>query len=154
MKVFVISLRNLIIGAVCGLVVIIGALVLMVKDPVHVSSSFIPETKSVPTAAPNPFDSPKPSLSLDVQQDGTTAHVKLITQNFQFEEQGSNNTTSVTHGLGHAHLYIDGTLIKQVYSPEFILKKLPEGEHELKVELVYPNHLSYQVSQTKVFTVK
>ncbi|MGD8189270.1 hypothetical protein ACQCN2_04635 [Brevibacillus ginsengisoli] len=153
MKVFVISLRNLIIGAVVGLFIIIGAIILVVKDPINVSSSFKPESSSIPTASPNPFESPKPSLSLDVQQDGSTAHVKLITQNFKFEQQGSSDSTNVTHGMGHAHLYIDGTLIKQVYSPEFILKKLPEGEHELKVELVYPNHMSYQVSQTRILSV-
>lgn len=153
MKVFVISLRNLIIGGVVGVLVIVGALILLIKDPVHVSNSFQPESGSIPTAAPEPFDSPKPSLSLDIKQEGTSATVKLSTQNFQFEQQGSNESATNTHGLGHVHLYLDGTLIGKVYEPEFVLRKLPEGEHELKVELVYPNHLPYHVSQTKIINV-
>ncbi len=154
MKVFVISLRNLIIGAVVFLVVLIGVPLFLWKGSAGGSSSLKENQQAVMTAGVNPFESPRPSLALDVTVDGTTADVKLLTQNFQFEPKGSKDSEKITHGVGHAHLYLDGTMIGKVYENEFLLKKLPKGEHELRVELVYGNHLPYQVEAVKILNVK
>jgi hypothetical protein len=152
----IISLRSLIIGAVIFFFVLIAGIVLLIQDPLDVSSSYLPERDSVPAASGgenHAFSSEKPSLAMDVKLEGTSAEVTLLTQNFKFvttDESGKQ-----VHGQGHAHLYLDGKLIYKVYDPKFIVKKLPKGEHELRVELVYNNHLPYnKVEAVKMLQVK
>lgn len=154
MKVFVISLRNLILAGVIALVVILGAVVLLVQDPADVSSTYKDNLNAISTSGADPFDSPKPQLHVEATVEGTSANVKLTTQNFQFEPKGTKATENLTHGLGHAHLYLDGALIGKVYESDFVLKKLPKGEHELRIELVYSNHLPYKVEAVKMLQVK
>ena len=155
MKVFIISMRNLILGGIVFLIVLVAGIVLLVKDPLHVSDSYRPGTESVPASAMvAPEDAAKPTLDLDVKVDGTTAEVSLLTQNFQFVDESESMNGTPVYGQGHAHLYLNGEAIDMVYQPEFLLKKLPKGEHELRVELNYNNHLPYKVEAVKYFTVE
>jgi len=152
MKVLIINLRQLIVGLVIFLVLLIAGIVLLVADPFTSSSSYQSEPESVPASAVYPsdaFSGNKPMLTLDVNVEGNTADVKMMTQNFQF-----TNSEEPAHGEGHAHLFLNGQLIGKVYESEFLLKKLPKGEHELKVELTYSNHLPYKVGAVKMIEVK
>jgi hypothetical protein len=156
MKVFIVSLRNLILGGIVFLIVLVAGIVLLVKDPLHVSDSYRTEEPSVPAsalpAAP-PAGAAKPTLNLDVKVEGSTADVKLLTQNFQFVEDTGDPNQAV-FGQGHAHLYLNGEPKGMIYHPEFLLKKLPKGEHELRVELNYSNHLPYKVEAVQKFVVQ
>jgi hypothetical protein len=156
MRVMIISLRSLVIGAVIFFFVLIAGIVLLVQDPLDVSSSYMPETESVFTSSGeenHAFSSEKPSLAMDVKLEGTSAEVTLFTQNFKFVK--ADGSGKQVHGQGHAHLYLDGKLIYKVYDPKFIVKKLPKGEHELRVELAYSNHLPYnKVEAVKILQVK
>ncbi|QRG69970.1 hypothetical protein [Brevibacillus choshinensis] len=156
MKVFIVSMRNLILGGIVFLIVLVAGIVLLVKDPLHVSDSYRPGEESVPASAPitQPVGSEKPSLNMDIQVDGTTAEVSLLTKNFQFVGGNGDMSQQPIFGQGHAHLYIDGEAKGMIYQPEFLLKKLPKGEHELRVELNYSNHLPYKVEATQKFVVK
>lgn len=156
MKVMIISLRNLILGGLLFLIVLAAGVVLLVKDPLDVGSSYKPKEQSVLTSSKpkQPFSSEKPTVSLDVKVDGTTAEVSLNTQNFRFVKESADPAAAPVFGEGHAHLYLDGKSIGMVYSPEFMLKKLPKGEHELRVELNYSNHLPYKVEAVKMIEVK
>lgn len=156
MKVMIISLRNLILGGLVFLVVLVAGVVLLVKDPLEVGSSYKPGDQSVQTSSrgSQPFSSEKPSVNLDVKVDGSTAEVRLHTQNFRFVKENADPSSAPVFGEGHAHLYLDGQSLGMVYSPEFLLKKLPKGEHELRVELTYTNHLPYKVEAVKVIQVK
>jgi len=150
MKVFIISMRNLILGGIIVLIVLVAGIVLLLKDPLNVSDSYRPVAESIPVSGlPVSDDGAKPTLDMQVKVDGTTAEVTLLTQNFQFV----NDSTPV-HGQGHAHLYLNGEPLDMVYQPQFVLKKLPKGEHELRVELNYSNHLPYKVEAVKYFTVE
>jgi len=155
MKVFIVSMRNLILGGIVFLIVLVAGIVLLVKDPLHVSDTYRPGDESI-TASTIPLTQPagseKPSLNMDIEVDGTTAEVSLLTQNFQFVQDGMSQ--QLVFGQGHAHLYIDGEAKGMIYQPEFLLKKLPKGEHELRVELNYSNHLPYKVEATQTFVVK
>ncbi|GAA4708661.1 hypothetical protein [Brevibacillus fulvus] len=153
MKVMIISLRSLIIGAIVVFFVLIAGIVFLLQDPLDVSSSYLPEAESVPASSDyvEPFSSEKPELALDVNVDGTTADVKLITQNFTFVD---DEAESVEHGKGHAHVYLDGKLVAMTHNPEFVVKNLPEGEHELRVELTYGNHMPYKVERVQLINVK
>lgn len=157
MRVMIISMRSLVIGAIIFFFVLIAGIVLLVEDPLGVSSSYGPSSQTVfaPTAPDSqPFASKKPSLALDVNLDGTTADVMMMTQNFEFVKSDEKAAEKPTHGQGHAHIYLDGQLIAKVYDPQFMLKKLPKGEHELRVELAYNNHMEYKVEQTRILDVK
>ncbi|KQL49354.1 hypothetical protein [Brevibacillus choshinensis] len=157
MKVFIVSMRNLILGGIVFLIVLVAGIVLLVKDPLHVSDSYRPGEESV-TASTTPMTQPvgseKPSLNLDIQVDGSTAEVSLLTQNFQFVQENGDMSQQAIFGQGHAHLYLDGEAKGMIYHPEFLLKKLPKGEHELRVELNYSNHLPYKVESIQKFVVK
>ncbi|RNB58714.1 hypothetical protein AAFJ72_10395 [Brevibacillus gelatini] len=160
MKVFIISMRNLILGGIVFLVVLVAGIVLLVKDPLHVSDSYHPGEASV-TASTNssappsqPAGTAKPSLNMDITVNGSTAEVSLLTQNFEFVQENGELGQTPVYGKGHAHLYLNGESKGMIYHPEFILKKLPKGEHEIRVELNYSNHLPYKVEATKKIVVK
>ncbi|WP_400163725.1 hypothetical protein ACAF76_011685 [Brevibacillus sp. TJ4] len=154
MKVFIVSMRNLILGGIVFLIVLVAGIVLLVKDPLNVSDSYRPGAESI-TASALPVETPggaeKPSLYLDVSVDGTTADVSLLTQNFEFVE---DDMAIPIYGQGHAHLYLNGEEKGMIYQPEFLLKNLPKGEHELRVELNYSNHLPYKIEAVKYFVVE
>ncbi|MFY0545520.1 hypothetical protein [Brevibacillus sp. H7] len=156
MRVMIISLRNVILGGLVFLIVLVAGVVLLVKDPLDVGSSYKPNEQSVLTSseANKPFSSEKPSINLDVKVDGSTAEVNLNPQHFRFVKESADPKATPVFGEGHAHLYLDGKSLGMVYSPEFLLKKLPKGEHELRVELTYSNHLPYKVEAVRVIEVK
>ncbi|WP_429840878.1 hypothetical protein [Brevibacillus sp. FIR094] len=158
MKVFIISMRNLILGGIVFLVVLVAGIVLLVKDPLSVSDSYRPSdpTASVTTTASmnQPAGSEKPALNMEVKLDGTTAEVSLLTEHFTFVQENGELADAPVFGEGHAHLYLNGEPKGMIYQPEFLLKKLPKGEHEIRVELNYSNHLPYKVEATKKIVVK
>lgn len=156
MRVFIINAKRLMIGAAVFLVVLIAGVVLLLNNSQDVSRSADPA--SVPASAePVPSDFTNldmPTLSLDVSVDGSKADVKLVTNNFQFVKDGMNEVAPAEHGKGHAHLYLDGKMIGIVYDQEFVLSKLPKGEHVLRVELAYSNHTPYKVQAEQKLNVK
>lgn len=157
MRVFIINLRQLIVGIIVLLVILIAGIVLLVSDPLSVSDSYKPDTESVFTTAPASGDgliTEKPELSLDVTVEGTTANVKMLTKNFEFLPISTETGEQLIHGQGHAHVYLNGQLKGKVDEAEFLLKQLPKGEHELRVELAYNNHLPYKVEQVRMIQVK
>lgn len=157
MKVIIINLRQLIVGIIVLLIILIAGIVLLVSDPLSVSDSYQPDTESIFATAPVSEDeagSAKPELALDVTIEGTTANVKMLTKNFEFQPFNAETTDHAVHGQGHAHIYLDGQLKGKVDGAEFLLKQLPKGEHELRVELTYPNHLPYRVEQVRMIQIK
>lgn len=64
-----------------------------------------------------------------------------------FEVQASVRGATVARsasdvGKGHLHVYVDGQLQQMPYSTTTEVK-LPQGEHEIGVEYVDPQHVSY-----------
>ncbi len=157
MRVFIISLRKLIWVAAAVLILLVAGIVLLVTGPFETSGTYKQDKQSVAAnakPASNPFASPKPNLALDVKLEGTTADLKLITENFQFVRPQTDANAQPVFGQGHAHLYLDGKLIDQLDEPEVLLKRLPKGEHELRVELVYSNHVPYKIEASKTIQVQ
>lgn len=152
MKVIVIRLRHLLIGATVLLLLLIVGVTLMFSSSQEPASS--PQRGSGSEAVPASADlygSPKPELTLDVTLEGDEAYVKMLTNNFRFV---SDDGAEPMHGEGHAHLYLDGRFWQMLYEPEFKIKKLPKGEHEIRVELNYSNHLPYKVEAIKLINVE
>ncbi len=159
MRVVIIHFRRLMIGAALVFAVVVAGIMLLVKDFSGSSEAGSNRLKqdSLPVSALMSNDtgiSEKPAINLDITMDGTSADVKILTKNFEFVKDGASDLATAVHGKGHAHLYLDGKMIGKVYDDEFILKKLPKGEHELRVELAYSNHTPYQVDAVKILEVK
>lgn len=158
MRVIVIHLRSLLIGASVFLVAVMAALFLLVSNPLDLSETYFSDQTSVPTMSPSEdigmTASVKPSLALDVKVEGNKAEVSMLTENFQFTEESAGGDESAAHGEGHAHVYLDGKLMQMLYGPEFVIKNIPPGEHELRVVLAYNNHLPYQVEAKQRIEVK
>ncbi|WP_126427201.1 hypothetical protein [Brevibacillus marinus] len=155
MRVIVIRLRHLLLGAIVVLLLLIAGVTLMFRNAQDVSSSALQDggTEAVPAAAnAELYSSPKPELTLDVTLEGDEAYVKMLTNNFQFVQEGEG--AEPVHGKGHAHLYLDGRFWQMLYEPEFKIKQLPKGEHEIRVELNYSNHLPYKVEAIKLIQVE
>ncbi|UFJ42721.1 hypothetical protein LOK74_09600 [Brevibacillus humidisoli] len=157
MRVIVISIRNVVIGAAVFLLVLIAGLVLLFSNSLDSSQSDLQGlgSEAVPASANNElYGSPKPELSLDVTLEGDEAYVKMLTENFRFVREDSTESADPVHGEGHAHLYLDGRFWQMLYEPEFKIKQLPKGEHEIRVELNYSNHLPYKVEAIKIINVE
>ncbi|AIG26308.1 MULTISPECIES: hypothetical protein [Brevibacillus] len=159
MKVFVISLRKLLYGSAVGVGLVLAIVLVIWKDPLHVATLFQFDRESMETTAKvadNPFASERPQVAMDVQVENNEIAVNLITTGFTFTEEQSNAEQKLEsmHGKGHAHLYVDGRMIQKIYQPQFTIKNMPKGEHELKIELAYPNHLSYKVETVKILQIK
>jgi hypothetical protein len=88
-----------------------------------------------------------PSILLEVRPDpmkkrNYTLH--LITENFRFAPEAVS--TKPVFGEGHAHLYIDDTLIQRIYGPWHHVPALKPGRHVMYVTLNLNNHDEYAVS--------
>lgn len=86
-----------------------------------------------------PPEEPKPSLELSIEPDALRGwNLQLHVENFEFAP-GQINQSSLT-GEGHAHLFINGEKVTRLYGPWYYIPALPEGEHELRVELNANGH--------------
>lgn len=86
-----------------------------------------------------------PSIDLTVTPDpvrGWNLHAAVT--NFDFAPEAINQNSDPSEG--HAHLYIDGEMVRRIYGPWSHLLNLEPGEHEIRVTLNANGHeeLTYQ----------
>ncbi|TKI56015.1 hypothetical protein E8L90_11405 [Brevibacillus antibioticus] len=93
-----------------------------------------------------------PTLAVTHTLEKDDLQLKLTVTNFSFslENMGKENK----HGEGHVHLYLDGKKIAKVFEPSYVMKDIPAGKHEVKVELAHNNHESYGVAESFSIEVK
>ncbi|MGG1660190.1 hypothetical protein [Brevibacillus sp. NRS-1366] len=93
-----------------------------------------------------------PTLSVTHSMEQDDLQLKIAVTNFSFslENMGKENK----HGEGHVHLYLDGKKVAKVFEPTYVLKDIPDGKHEVMVELAHNNHESYGVSERFSIDVK
>lgn len=93
---------------------------------------------------------PTLNVSHTLKQDDL--HLKLNVTGFTFslENMGKDNR----YGEGHVHLYLDGKKVAKIFEPQYVLKDIPPGRHEVVVELAHNNHESYGVQQKLQIDVK
>ena len=84
-----------------------------------------------------------PSVRIAAEAEGEGWRVTLEVRDFAFSRDGVDGPHRP--GAGHAHLYLDGLKLGRVYDTETIVGALPEGEHELRVELNTNDHRVYSV---------
>lgn len=78
-------------------------------------------------------------------------YVEVVIPNFNFS---SKDKQKHVDGEGYIHLYLDGKKIDEIHQAAFIVKGLPSGKHNLKVELVQNDSTSYGVEQEFSVTVQ
>ncbi|MFS0554134.1 hypothetical protein [Brevibacillus sp. 179-C9.3 HS] len=93
-----------------------------------------------------------PTLAVTHTLEKDDLQLKIAVTNFSFslENMGKENK----HGEGHVHLYLDGKKIAKVFESSYVMKDIPTGKHEVKVELAHNNHDSYGVSESFSIEVK
>lgn len=80
-----------------------------------------------------------PTVTLTALADGESGwNLRATLQNFSLAPQ--NASAAPVAGEGHMHLYVNGTKITRIYGEWFHLPALPEGEHELRLELSANDH--------------
>lgn len=85
-----------------------------------------------------------PTVTLAATADHETGwNLRATLQNFALAPQ--NASTAHVAGEGHMHLYVDGTKVARIYGEWFHLPALPEGEHEIRLELNANDHSLFVV---------
>ncbi len=85
-----------------------------------------------------------PTLAVEVFEDPKSGwNLQLLTTDFTFAPEAAS--TEAVEGEGHAHLYIDGVKQGRIYGEWWHLGDLPEGDHEITVELSANDHRPYGV---------
>lgn len=86
-------------------------------------------------------------VSYSLQQ--SDVYVELFKNNFHFTKE--NVGSKHKEGEGHIRLHINDEHVDTVYEAGFIIKGLPKGKHEIKIELAQNDRTPYEIDET--FTV-
>lgn len=90
-----------------------------------------------------------PTVALEVLEDPLGGYnAKITTTNFRFAPE--HVSTENILGEGHAHIYVDGVKINRMYGPWYSLGNLPEGTHEVRVDLSTNDHGAYALNGEKI----
>ncbi len=85
-----------------------------------------------------------PQISISATEDTLAGH-NLFIELDDFTVTPENASTDPVDGEGHLHLYINGERTLRFYNTALQLNGLPEGEHEVAVEVSANNHSAYAV---------
>ncbi|MFZ3588066.1 hypothetical protein ACOI1C_02075 [Bacillus sp. DJP31] len=75
---------------------------------------------------------------------GNDVYVEVIVPSFTFT---SSNKKINVDGEGYLKLFLNGKQVDEIHQAAFIVKGLPTGKHNLKVELVHNDATSYGIAQ-------
>ena len=89
---------------------------------------------------PEPVISEAPvSVDISAEPDAEGGvDVRITTEGFRFAPDLVDQDH--TPGAGHAHIYLDGEKLGQVFEAEYHIVVVPPGEHEIRVSLNANNH--------------
>lgn len=65
-------------------------------------------------------------------------NVRIDAANWRWAPENVNGANIA--GEGHAHIYVNGAKINRVYGPDYHIKSLPPGEHQIRVTLNANSH--------------
>ncbi len=85
-----------------------------------------------------------PAIEISAEADTVSGH-NLMIELTDFSISPENASTDPVDGEGHLHLYINGERQMRFYNTALHLSGLPEGEHEVEVEISANNHSAYGV---------
>ena len=111
-------------GAALGLGIVVAAAAVMMPNP---ASSDVPEDVHLSIVSPSDGDTVPARKQVDVEVELENAEIA---------------TSADDHDGGHLHLFVDGKLAQMPYSTTMQVR-LPPGSHEITVEYVDEEHVSY-----------
>ena len=76
-------------------------------------------------------------VAATVEDDGGV-NVRINAENWRWAPENVNGANIA--GEGHAHIYVNGAKINRVYGPDYHIKNLPPGEHQIRVTLNANGH--------------
>jgi hypothetical protein len=82
------------------------------------------------------------SLTVRYDVKDNNVFVECIVPNFNFSKENVN--TKAKDGEGHIHLFVNGKKVTKIYKAAFIIKGLPKGKHQIKIEVAHNNHTPYE----------
>ena len=85
-----------------------------------------------------------PAVAIRLEADPKSGH-NLFVDIENFDIAPENASTDPVDGEGHLHLYVNGERKMRFYNTELHLGGLPEGDHEITVEVSANNHSAYAV---------
>ncbi|WP_456275611.1 hypothetical protein [Bacillus sp. AK128] len=71
-------------------------------------------------------------------------YVEVVIPGFNFS---SADDKKKVDGEGFIHLYLNGKKVDEIHQAAFIVKGLPAGEHQIKIELVHNDSTSYGIEE-------
>ncbi|WP_246940280.1 hypothetical protein [Bacillus pinisoli] len=77
-------------------------------------------------------------------------YVEVVIPNFNFSSKGKQKKVD---GEGYIHLYLNGKKVDEIHQAAFIVKGLPSGKHDVKIELVQNDATSYGVEEEFSVTI-
>jgi hypothetical protein len=108
------------------------------------------ETKAPAESVHEHQHPPTLEVSHTLKQDDLQLKLNVTGFTFSLENMGKENR----YGEGHVHLYLDGKKVAKIFEPQYVLKDIPPGRHEVVLELAHNNHESYGVQQKLQIDVK
>ncbi|MBM7659487.1 hypothetical protein JOC85_000254 [Bacillus mesophilus] len=78
-------------------------------------------------------------------------YVEVVIPGFNFSSAPDKKKVD---GEGYIHLYLNGKKVDEIHQAAFIVKGLPSGKHNLKIELVQNDSTSYGIEEEFSVTVE
>ena len=93
-----------------------------------------------------------PSIDLAVFEDPKSGwNLQVSVENFAITPEAAS--TDHVDGQGHMHIYVDGQKLTRLYGEWWHLSALPEGDHEVMVELSANDHRAYTVGGEPIVAI-
>jgi hypothetical protein len=93
----------------------------------------------------------KDNLTVRHNVKNKNVYVEVVIPGFNFSSDGK---TKKVDGEGYIHLYLNGKKVDEIHQAAFIVKGLPSGKHDLKIELVKNDSSSYGIEEEFSVTVE
>lgn len=90
-------------------------------------------------------------ISVKHQVKGNDIYVECVISNFNFSTRDDKKLNK--NGYGYLQLYLNGKKIDNIYTAAFIIKGLPVGKHQIKLELVHNDSTPYGVAKEFEVTI-
>jgi len=94
----------------------------------------------------------QPTLEVSHTVEGNNINFQFKVEHFDLSFE--NVSKEKVHGQGHIHLYLDGEKVAKVYDEQYVLKNVPQGTHDIKIELAHNDHESLGVVKNLKIEIK
>ncbi|MEC1640832.1 hypothetical protein P9E76_09700 [Schinkia azotoformans] len=84
-------------------------------------------------------------MSVKHQVKGKDIYVECVISNFTFSKKDHKKINQ--NGFGYMQLYLNNQKIDNIYTAAFIVKGLPAGKHQIKLELVHNDGTPYNIQK-------